>query len=45
MTTNISIMGPHAIASYNSRMQALQEFGINSEEIDFLNHGKSLARA
>lgn len=38
-------MGPHARASYGSRMQALKEYGISPTAIDITNTNRHLAKA
>ena len=42
--TDIALMGPHAIASYESRMRALQEFGVNTKDITLSDQKRSLLR-
>ncbi|MDQ5968607.1 MAG: hypothetical protein QG561_326 [Patescibacteria group bacterium] len=45
MTTDITHMGPHALASYHSRALALASFGIDPTTMTlFKNQGRSLAK-
>lgn len=37
-------MGPHARASYRSRMQALKEYGINPAAIDIADNNRHIAQ-
>jgi len=46
MTTNIALMGPHALASYHSRKVALESFGIDPIALSlYRNQDRSLAKA
>lgn len=38
-------MGPHARASYRSRMQALKEYGINPSAINITDDNRHIAQA
>ncbi len=38
-------MGPHARASYGSRMQALREYGINPNAISITDDNRHIAKA
>lgn len=42
---NWLLMGPHARASYNSRVQALKEYGINPEAIHISDDNHHIAQA
>ncbi len=45
MTTDIVLMGPHALASYTSRLQALQAYGISESSLIAMNtEPRSLAQ-
>ncbi len=45
MTTDLALMGPHALASYSSRLQALQAYGISEQSLVAMNHEtRSLAQ-
>ena len=45
MTTDIVLMGPHALASYTSRLQALQAYGISETSLIAMNsEPRSLAQ-
>ena len=42
---DIALMGPHARASYTSRMQALKEYGINPTAIHISEDNHHIAQA
>jgi len=45
MTTDITHMGPHALASYHSRSMALASFGIDPTTLTlYKNQDRSLAK-
>lgn len=45
MTTDIVEMGPHALASYTSRLHALQAYGISEQSLVAMHQEtRSLAR-
>ena len=45
MTTDISLMGPHALASYHSRTLALESFGVDPQAITLYQaQDRSLAK-
>ena len=44
-TEDIALMGPHARASYTSRMQALKEYGINPNAIHISDDNHYVAQA
>ncbi len=45
MTTNIALMGPHALASYHSRKVALESFGIDPITLSlYRTQDRSLAK-
>jgi hypothetical protein len=45
MTTNIALMGPHALASYHSRKMALESFGIDPITLSlYKTQDRSLAK-
>lgn len=44
MTTDVSIMGPHAIESYRGRMLALEQFGVTPHALMLNDEVRSVAK-
>ena len=44
MTTDLALMGPHAIESYRSRMVALEQFGVTPHALMLNEETRALAK-
>ena len=44
MITDVTLMGPHALASYRSRMLALEQFGITPHALVLNEETRALAK-
>ncbi len=44
MITDVTLMGPHALASYRSRMLAMEQFGITPQDLVLNEETRALAK-